>query len=38
MEVVVVFFFFLNDGEYKWMIRGWERIEKDHSSEVTWKL
>ena len=28
----------LNDSGYKWMIRGWERIEKDHGSEVIWQL
>ena len=28
----------LDDSGYKWMIRGWERIEKDHGSEVIWQL
>ena len=27
----------LNDSEYTWMIRGWEHIKKDHSSEVIWQ-
>ena len=26
----------LDDSGYKWTIRGWEHIEKDHSSEVIW--
>ena len=28
----------LDDSEYKWTIRGWECIEKDHGSEVIWQL
>ena len=28
----------LDDSGYKWTIRGWERIEKDHGSEVVWQL
>ena len=28
----------LDDSGYKWTIRGWEHIEKDHGSEVIWQL
>ena len=28
----------LDDSGYEWMIRGWERIEKNHGSEVIWQL
>ena len=28
----------LDDSGYKWTIRGWECIEKDHGSEVIWQL
>ena len=28
----------LDDSGYKWTIRGWECIEKDHGSVVIWQL
>ena len=28
----------LDDSGYKWAIRGWEHIEKDHGSEIIWQL
>ena len=28
----------LDNSGYKWTIREWERIEKDHGSEVIWQL
>ena len=28
----------LDDSGYKWTIRRWEHIEKDHSPEIIWQL